>query len=68
VADAIEQADRGPAGERKHQFDYAELLTDTPELIDRTEGPLTDRGTETSHALADVLNTAVEHARDEADS
>jgi len=69
VADAIEHADTGPAGERHHQFDYAELLADTPELIDRTEGPLTDPGTATSHALADVLNKALEYAReDEPDS
>ncbi len=69
VADAIERAGTtSPAGERIHEFDYAELLADTPELIDRTEGPLTAPGTETARVLADVINEAVEHAYDGPDS
>jgi hypothetical protein len=33
--DAIARAQEGAkAGERTHKFDYAELLADTPELVD----------------------------------
>jgi hypothetical protein len=55
VADALAREQEGrPAGVRTHEFDYAALLADTPELVDRTEGRLTDPGTETSYVLADV--------------
>jgi hypothetical protein len=43
VMDAIGRVEEEtPAGERRHEYDYAELLADTPELVDRTEGPLND--------------------------
>ncbi len=51
--DAIARAEEEtPAGERHHRFDFTEVLADTPELIDRTEGPLTDPGPAVSRALA----------------
>ena len=69
VADTITQSDDAPSGEHIHQFDYAELLADTPELIDHTDGPMTDPGTETSYVLADVLNQAyAHHLEDDSDS
>jgi hypothetical protein len=41
VTDVVARAEEGmPAGWRRHQFDAAELLADTPELLDRTEGTL----------------------------
>lgn len=67
VADTLEQADDAPAGERRYQFDYAEVLADTPELIDRTDGPMTDPGTETSYALAEVLNKAYTYVSEYSD-
>ena len=43
VVDAFMREEEGlPAGVRTHRLDYAELLADPPELIDRTEGPLVD--------------------------
>jgi len=66
--DAIASAEEGPAaGVRAHQFDYAELLADTPELVDRTDGPLKDPGTEVSYALADVFNRAIEYVFEDDD-
>jgi len=49
------------AAVRVHQFDYGELLADTPELADRTDGPLTDPATATSKAVAKVLDEAIVH-------
>jgi hypothetical protein len=67
VMDAIarEEEGRPTAGERVHNVDYAELLADTPELLDRTGGPLTTPGPETAAVLADVLNKAIAHVFDE---
>ena len=49
VVDAIAREEEGgAAGVRRHQFDYAELLKDTPELLDRAEGSFKDPGTDTS--------------------
>jgi hypothetical protein len=60
VTDAIARREEGqPAGERTFRFDFAGLLADTPELVDRTEGPLTDPGTEASYVIAGILNTAI---------
>jgi hypothetical protein len=60
VMDAIARAEEEtPAGERRYEYDYAELLTDTPELVNRTEGPL--EGAEISRVLADVLNKALRY-------
>ncbi len=68
VMDAIARAEETtPAGVRTHQFDYAELLADTPELVDRTDGPLKDPGTEVSYALADVFNRAIEYVFEDDD-
>jgi hypothetical protein len=40
VRDAIAREAEGlPGGERRHQLDYAELLADTPELMDRNRRP-----------------------------
>ena len=62
VTDAIASVEEGmPAGGRIHTFDYVDLAVDTPELIDRTDGPLTDPGTEISYALADVLTKALDY-------
>jgi hypothetical protein len=48
VVDAIASEQEGAMpGERTHQVDYAVLLADTPELLDRTTGPMTNPGTET---------------------
>jgi hypothetical protein len=45
VRDTIAREAEGlRGGERRHQLDYAELLADTPELMDRTEGPLENPG------------------------
>jgi len=69
VMDAVaRREEETPAGERVHKFDYAELLADTPELVDRTSGPLTAPGTETSYAIANVLNKAMAYLDDEPDS
>jgi hypothetical protein len=48
VVDAIASEQEGAMpGERTHQCDYAVLLADTSELLDRTTGPMTNPGTET---------------------
>lgn len=66
VLDAIGREEEGqPPGVRIHKFDYAELLADTPELVDRTQGPLTDPATATSTAIADVLNKAIAYVFDD---
>ena len=68
VMDALAREQEGtPAGERVFRFDYAELLTDTPELIDRTEGPLTEAGTEMGRVVADVLSKALRYVLDDVD-
>jgi hypothetical protein len=68
VLDAIGREEEvQPAGVRIHKFDYAELLADTPELVDRTQGPLTDPATATSTAIADVLNKAIAYVFDDDD-
>jgi hypothetical protein len=65
VMDAIARQEEGPpAGERIHRFNFHELLTDTPKLVDRTEGPLAD-GTETARLLASILKEATTYAFDE---
>ena len=46
-------------GYRTHRFDYAELAADSAELIDRTQGQLTDPGAEMSYVVADVLSQAI---------
>jgi hypothetical protein len=66
VLDAIAREEEGlPAGVRIHKFDYAEFLADTPELGDRTQGPLTDPATATSTAIADVLSKAIAYVFDD---
>jgi hypothetical protein len=47
----------------RHYINYAELLNDTRELVDRTEGPLTDPGSKTARVLADVVNKALRYVR-----
>ena len=65
LTDAIATAEAGlPAGGRV-RFDYVEVLVDTPELIDRTDGPLTDPGSEISHAVEDVLTDALNYVLDD---
>ena len=54
-----------PAGIRTHQFDAAVLLADTPELLDRTEGPLHDPGAAVSRVLTDVVTKALHHEPDD---
>jgi hypothetical protein len=71
VTNAIAREEAGSTGGvRIHQFDYAELLADTPELVDRTEGPQTDPATETSIAISGVLHEAIGYVfdRNSADS
>ena len=71
VMNAIAREEEGQtAGVRIHQFDNAELLADTPELVDRTEGPQTDPATETSIAISGVLHEAIGYVfdRNSADS
>ncbi len=66
VMDAVaRREEETPAGERVHKFDYAELLADTPELMDRTEGPMTNPGFETANAIADVVNKALAYVFDD---
>src|SRR5215208_919910 len=68
VTDAIARHEEDtPAGERIHQFDYAELLADTPELLDRTEGPMTNPGGATSDVIADVITRALDYVFDDDD-
>jgi len=60
VSDALARAQEElPAGVRMHGFDAGELLADTPELIDRTTGPLEQPRTEMSNVIAELLNEVV---------
>ena len=66
VMDAIaREQEQTPAGTRVHGFDAVELFTDTPELLDRTTGPLENPGTELAYVLADVLDKAKAYVLDE---
>ena len=66
VMHAIAREEAGQAGGvRIHQFDYAELLADTPELVDRSEGAQTDPATETSKAISGVLHEAIGYVFDD---
>jgi len=68
VTDALAREQEGtPAGDRVFKFDYAEMLADTPELIDRTEGPLTNPGNEMGRVVADVLTKALRYTLDDVD-
>ena len=68
VMDAIAREEESPVGgERIHTFNYHELLADTPELVDRTEGPLTD-GTGTARLVAGIINDAKAYVFDDDDS
>ena len=59
VADAIVRiGEQLPAGERRFRFSGAELLEDTPELINRTHGPLRDPDAELLPVVLDVLSKA----------
>jgi hypothetical protein len=56
VMDAIAREEESPVGASASTPSTAhELLADTPELVDRTEGPLTD-GTETARLVAGIIN------------
>jgi hypothetical protein len=61
VAAMAREKEGPPAGVRRHGFDPGELLADTPELLDRTTGPMTNPGTEMSFAAADVITNAMAH-------
>ncbi len=66
VRDAVARdAEELPAGERTHPFDYAALFADTPELIDRTEGPLKDPGTAMSYVMAEVINETLRYLEED---
>ena len=68
VVDAIARKEEQlPAGVRYHSFDYAELFADTPELVDRTEGRLTDPATDVSYVIANVITEAIKYVFDEKD-
>ncbi len=66
VRDAIAcDAEELPAGERTHAFDYAAILADTPELIDRTEGPHKDPGTAMSYVMAEVITETLRYLEED---
>ena len=68
VLDALARVEEEtPAGVRRHGFDPGEMLTDTPELLDRTDGPLTDPNTELSYVIADVINKALRYTLNDVD-
>jgi hypothetical protein len=70
VTDAlVREEELAGAEARTDPFSFSAILSDTPELFDRTEGPLTDSRTEIARVLSGVLTEAIRYVlEDESDS
>jgi hypothetical protein len=60
VTDAlVREEELAGAEARTDPFSFSAIVADTPELLDRTEGPLTDSRTELSRVISGVLTEAI---------
>jgi hypothetical protein len=62
VTDAlVREEELGGAEARTDPFSFSAIVSDTPELLDRTEGPIRDSRTEISRVLSGVLTDAINY-------
>ena len=62
VTDAlVREEELAGAEARTDPFSFSAIASDTPELLDRTEGPLTDSRTELSRVISGVLTEAIRY-------
>jgi hypothetical protein len=62
VTDAlVREEELAGAEARTDPFSFSAIVSDTPELLDRTEGPLTDSLTELSRVISGVLTEAIRY-------
>ena len=66
VTDAlVREEELAGAEARTDPFSFSAILSDTPELRDRTEAPLTESPTEISRVLSGVLTEAIRYVLDD---
>ena len=62
VTDAlVREEELAGAEARTDPFSFSAIVSDTPELLDRTDGPLTDSRTELSRVISGVLTEAIRY-------
>jgi hypothetical protein len=61
----VREEELAGAEARTDPFSFTEILADTPELLDLTEGPLTDSRTQIARVLSGVLTEAIRYALDD---
>ena len=60
VTDALVREEE-VAEARTDPFSFSAIVSDTPELLDRTEGPISESRTEISRVLAGVITEAIRY-------
>ena len=69
VTDAlVREEELAVAEARTEPFSFTEILADTPELMDRTDGPLTDSRADIARVLSGVLTEAIRYVLEDASS
>ena len=60
VTDALVR-EQEVAEARSNPFSFSEIVADTPEILERTEGPIRDSPLEISRVLAGVITEAIRY-------